>query len=103
MHYRRMDPQPGKIARLVGITLSGKRAYEVHNQVPWEVIHPPEDMHPRPQPWQDSDGEWYWRSGPECLDGRLALNGVCTRYTPNAIHPSWCGHCGYHFKKHGRV
>jgi hypothetical protein len=28
---------------------------------------------------------------------------VCENYTRSAIHPDWCGHCGYHYKKHGPV
>jgi hypothetical protein len=60
MHYRRMQCQPCPQARLIGATLDGKRVYEVHQPGPILLARPPEDM-PRAQPWQDSDGEWYWR------------------------------------------
>lgn len=76
-HFRRMHPQPHPQARLreqpaarcLGDWYPAERAprvfadddfdsdYRPHHPIAFEV---PRDM-PGAVPWQDRDGEWYWR------------------------------------------
>lgn len=55
-HFRRMDPQPERnVAVVAGSQLLTWWAGE-----PPAVLSAPVDM-PNAYPWQDRDGEWYWR------------------------------------------
>lgn len=59
MHFRRMEPQPPKFpdaSRAGGDWPKKRESYWVGD----ELRTTPEDM-PTAHPWQDRDGEWYWR------------------------------------------
>jgi hypothetical protein len=58
-HFRRMDPQPdwslvSNDPPMLGDW--GRWGVSIYS----DRRKPPEDM-PRAEPWQDRDGEWYWR------------------------------------------